>query len=332
MDALSANYDVTLSMRQFIDDNPRLKYVFFGGKGGVGKTVIAGAAALWSARKGNRTLLASTNPVHSLSSLFGRGVFGKPAAVLNEERLHALEIDPRQSQERSKQEIREKIASFVKTTSITTKPEEFIESVLMNPALEESALYESMMDLVFKDEYDLYVFDTAPAAQARRLLGMSRVYSLWIERMLRNRKETKAMQQTLSFTKKSEKDPLTDYLLGVRDRTAKARNLLTDRALTAFFLVTVPESLPIATTARFITWLDEMGIPLGGVILNGLLQKACVTNQTSYFPHSRMAAQEERLAEMRRVFGDKVRAVAPLIQTEATGASLLESLSASLFA
>ena len=54
----------------------------------------------------------------------------------------------------------------------------------MNPAFEESAMFENMIDLMFKDEYDVYVFDTAPTANARRLLGMSKVYSLWVNKML----------------------------------------------------------------------------------------------------------------------------------------------------
>ena len=61
---------ITISMKNYLEKHPRLKYIFFGGKGGVGKTVMAGAAALLSAKQGKRTLLASTNPVHSLSNLF----------------------------------------------------------------------------------------------------------------------------------------------------------------------------------------------------------------------------------------------------------------------
>ena len=76
-------------------DNPRLKYIFFGGKGGVGKTVMAGAAALWSAKQGRKTLLASTNPVHSLSNLFEQNVFGRPVMVCDEAH-DALAIGGRQ--------------------------------------------------------------------------------------------------------------------------------------------------------------------------------------------------------------------------------------------
>jgi arsenite-transporting ATPase len=319
-------------MRKFMEDNPGLKYIFFGGKGGVGKTVMAGAAALWSAKQGKRTLLASTNPVHSLSNLFGQDVFGRPVKVCDDDRCYAFEIDTRDTIERSKQEIREKINWFLKFADITTKAEDFIESATMNPAFEESAMFENMMDLIFKDEYDFYVFDTAPTANARRLLGMSKVYSLWVEKMLKSRQEARSLREVLSFTKKQEKDPLMDYLLGFKDRMAHASRLLTDKALTAFFFVTLPESLPIAVITRFINWFYEFGIPVGGVIVNGLIQKETISDGTVAFVKNRVAMQDEHMAEIWRIFGDQVRAVAPLFETEVKGTAMLQRTADYLFA
>ena len=332
MDNISIKSSITLSMRRFMEENPRLKYIFFGGKGGVGKTVMAGAAALWSAKQGKRTLLASTNPVHSLSNLFGQDVFGKPVVVCNDDRCHAFEIDTRDTIERSKQEIREKINWFLKFADITSKAEDFIESATMNPAFEESAMFENMMDLMFKDEYDFYVFDTAPTANARRLLGMSKVYSLWVEKMLKSREEAKSLREVLSFTKKQEKDPLMDYLLSFKDRMANAQKLLTDKELTAFFFVTLPESLPIAVITRFINWFYEFGIPVGGVIVNGLIQKDQVHEKTVEFVRNRVAMQDEHMAEIWSIFGDKVRAITPLFETEVKGAAMLERTSKYVFA
>ena len=91
---------ITINMRKFLKDRPKLKYIFFGGKGGVGKTVMAGAAALWSAKQGKKTLLASTNPVHSLSTLLEKDVFGKAAVVCDEEKCYAFEIDTRDTIDR----------------------------------------------------------------------------------------------------------------------------------------------------------------------------------------------------------------------------------------
>ncbi|MBI5523881.1 MAG: ArsA family ATPase [Desulfarculus sp.] len=318
--------EVTVSMKKFMEDNSRLKYIFFGGKGGVGKTVMAAASALWSARQGRRTLLASTNPVHSLSNLFGQNVLGQAVTVCNQENCFALEIDTKETIERSKKEIREKINWFLKFADITTNAEEFIESATMNPAFEESAMFENMMDLMFKDEYDFYVFDTAPTANARRLLGMSKVYSLWVEKMLKSRDEAKSLREMLSFSKKDEQDPLMDYLLNFKDRMAHVKELLTDPALTAFFFVTLPEALPIAVITRFMNWFHEFGIPVGGVVVNGLIQRDQVASDAAEFVQNRMAMQAEHMETIWKAFDGDVRALVPLFETEVKGDAMLTRL------
>ena len=322
---------ITIDMQKYMSDRPQLKYIFFGGKGGVGKTVMAGAAALWAAKQGRKTLLASTNPVHSLSNLFEQNVFGKPVVVCDEANCYAFEIDTRDTIERSKKEIREKINWFLKFADITTKADEFIESATMNPAFEESAMFENMMELMFKDEYDFYVFDTAPTANARRLLGMSKVYSLWVQKMLQSREEAKSLREMLSFSKKNEADPLMDYLLSFKDRMAHVKELLTDEALTAFFFVTLPESLPIAVITRFINWFYEFGIPVGGVVVNGVIPKEEVKGDSAEFVRNRVLMQDEHMEEIHRIFGDRVRAIVPLFETEVKGAAMLNRLVGQLF-
>jgi len=322
---------ITTSMTKYMSDHPNLKYIFFGGKGGVGKTVMAGTAALWSAKQGKKTLLASTNPVHSLSNLFEKDVFGKAAVVCDDDKCFAFEIDTKDTIERSKQEIREKINWFLRFADLTTKADDFVESATMNPAFEESAMFENMTDIMFRDEYDFYVFDTAPTANARRLLGMSKVYSLWVEKMLKSREEAKSLREMLSFSKKNEADPLMDYLLGFKERMAKAQSLLTNDQLTAFFFATLPESLPIAVITRFINWFYEFGIPVGGVVVNGIIQKDQVSKDTSEFVLNRVKMQNEHMEEIWQIFGDRVRAVIPLFETEVKGTAMVERMVDHLF-
>ena len=323
---------ITHNMTQYMQAHPKMKYIFFGGKGGVGKTIMAGAAALWFAQQGKKTLLASTNPVHSLSNLLNQDVFGKPVLICDEQQCYAFEIDTKESIERSKQEIREKIAWFLKFADITIKAEEFVESATMNPAFEESAMFENMIDLMFKDEYEIYVFDTAPTANARRLLGMSKVYSLWVDKMLKSRDEAKVMRKALSYTKKVEKDPLMDYLLQFKDRMAHAKVLLTDPAMTSFFFVTLPEALPIAVISRFIQWFHDFGIPVGGVIVNGLIQKETVKADSPEFVRNRVKMQDEHMEEIWQIFKDRVRSVIPLLETEIQGPVMLRRMAQKLFA
>jgi arsenite-transporting ATPase len=321
------------SMQQFLAEHPRLKYTFFGGKGGVGKTVLAGATALGFAQQGRRTLLASTNPVHSLTSLLDQDVFGKPTPVTGVPNLMAYEIDTRDTIERSKQEIREKISWFLKFADIKTRADEFVESATMNPAFEESAMFENMIDLMFEDEYEVYVFDTAPTANARRLLGMSSVYAMWVNKMVKSREEAMSLREMLSYSrKKEEKDPLMEYLLNFRERMEHAKELLTNPELTAFFFVTLPEALPIAVITRFINWFSEFGIPVGGVVVNMLIDETSVADDAPDFVKNRVAMQAEYMDEIWKTFDGNVRALVPLFETEVRGTEMLQRTADRLFA
>jgi arsenite-transporting ATPase len=322
---------ITTSMEGFLGEHPGLKYVFFGGKGGVGKTVMAGATAVWLAGQGRRTLLASTNPVHSLSSCLDCDVFGHVTQVPGVENLFGLEIDTKQVMERSKKEIREKVQWFLKFAEISSKEaNEFVEAATMNPAFEESAMFENMVDLMFRDEYDVYVFDTAPTANARRLLGMSKVYGLWVNKMMKSREEAQSLRELLSFSKKKEDDPLMEYLVDFRERIGHAKELLTDPEKTAFFFVTLPEALPIAVIKRFISWFTEFGIPVGGVVVNQVIEAG--DGELPEFVKNRVAMQGEYMEEIRDTFDDQVRAVLPLYDDELQGVEDLRMASRDLFA
>jgi arsenite-transporting ATPase len=322
---------ITQSMTAYMRAHPSLKYVFFGGKGGVGKTVMAGVTALWYARQGRRTCLASTNPVHSLSGLLDQDVFGRHTPVQGVPNLWAYEIDTKDTIERSKQEIKDKIQWFLKFAEISTRADEFVESATMNPAFEESAMFENMIELMFKDEYDVYVFDTAPTANARRLLGMSKIYSLWVNKMLKSREEARSLREMLSFSKKKEQDPLMEYLLDFQRRMEQARVLLTDAERTAFFFVTLPEALPIAVITRFIQWFHDFGIPVGGVIVNMLIDRSTVSADTAEFVRNRIAMQDEHMATIWEKFDGQVRAIVPLFETEVRGVPMLQRAADALF-
>ena len=318
------------TMQQFLGEHADMKYVFFGGKGGVGKTVLAGASALWFARQGKRTLLASTNPVHSLTSMLDQDVFGVPTLVEGVDNFYAYEIDTKDTIEKSKVEIREKISWFLKFADVKTKADEFVESATMNPAFEESAMFENMIDLMFEDKYETYVFDTAPTANARRLLGMSSVYSLWVNKMLKSREEAKSLRELLSYSKKQEKDPLMEYLLQFRERMAQAKDLLTDDEKTAFFFVTLPEALPIAVVKRFIAWFHDFGIPVGGIVVNMKIEEAAVGEGAPDFVKNRLKMQEEYMEGIWSSFSD-VRAIVPLFETEVRGVEMLERTAQAMF-
>ena len=321
---------IDTSMADYFRQHEGLRYVFFGGKGGVGKTVMAATTAVHLARSGKRTLLASTNPVHSLSGALDQKVSGQATPIQGVDNLWAQEIDTRDAIERSKREIREKIQWFLKFAEISTKADEFVEAATMNPAFEESAMFENMVDMMFKDEYDVYVFDTAPTANARRLLGMSKVYGLWVEKMLKSREEAQSLREVLSFTKKKEEDPLMLYLVDFRERIRHARELLTDPDKTAFFFVTLPEALPIAVISRFIDWFTDFGIPVGGVLVNMVIRPEEGEAEVD-FVRNRIESQAGHLDEIGRRFPGQVRAVVPLYDSDIRGIKSLDRATGAVF-
>jgi arsenite-transporting ATPase len=155
---------------------------------------------------------------------------------------------------------------------------------------------------------------------------------MWVNKMVQSREEAMSLRELLSYSKrKKEKDPLMDYLLNLRMRMGHAKNLLCDDEKTAFFFVTLPEALPIAVIRRFINWFDEFGIPVGGVVVNMLIDKSSVREDTPDFVKNRVAMQEEYMEEIWRVFPD-VRAVLPLFDTEVKGVGMLKRTAEHLFA
>jgi len=143
--------------------------------------------------------------------------------------------------------------------------------------------------------------------------------------MLKSREEARSLRELLSFTKKKEADPLMDYLVSFRDRMAHARDLLTDKELTSFFFVTLPEALPIAVIKRFINWFHDFGIPVGGVVVNMVIQKDQVHAGSPEFVRNRVAMQDAYMKQIWDDFDGNVRALLPLLDNEIRGTKSLDN-------
>lgn len=310
--------------------------MFFGGKGGVGKTAVAGATAFYlSEMLGKKTLISSTNPVHSLSSLFGQDLWKKGTQPVNgTKRLSALEIDVSATIERYKVEIRERLTQFLKFADVPVDVEPFIEIATTNPAFEESAMFDDVVNLVLNEKFDAYVFDTAPVAHTYRLLGMSKVYDLWLHKMIKSREESMSLRAKLSFRKEKiveelRKDPLLMSLAGTKKRTEEARRLLTDAEKTAFFFVTLPLALPIAVIERFITWVQAFQIPVGGVIVNGVIPKS-ESGELSSYVANRVEEQGGYLKTIDEKFPGMVRGLLPLYDRDVNGLEMISRMAQDL--
>jgi len=330
--------DMSLTFKDFIDSKPNLKYMFFGGKGGVGKTIVAAGVAYYlSDILGKKTLISSTNPVHSLSSAFGQDIWGRGIKKIEgSKNLYGLEIDISDTVKKYKNQIRDMVLTFLKYADIPLDPEPFVDVATTNPAFEETAMFEDMMDLLIREEFDAYVFDTAPVAHTYRLLGMSKIYDLWLVKMVKSREEALSTRVKLSFRKDKiieevKKDPLLATLLKTREKTEMGRKLLVDKDKTAFFFVTLPLALPIAVIERFIGWVQAFNIPTGGIIVNGVVpEETCRVENPSPYLVNKIREQEGYLEIIHKKFPGMVRAYIPLYDTEVKGIDMISSVAENL--
>lgn len=303
----------------------RNKYVFFGGKGGVGKTVMAGATAIYLSSLGKRTLLVSTNPVHSLSSCFGQQFIGGETKVEGCDNLYALEIETAETVAKYRDNTRCKILDFLKYADIPIDPTPFVDAATTNPAFEESAMFDNVVDILLSDKYECYVFDTAPVAHTYRLLGMSRMYDMWLGKMIKSRQEAVDLKKSLTFKKEKKEvcDPMVQGLLDSRKKTEEIRKRLTDPELTAFYFVTLPLALPISVVERFIYWVKAFQIPVGGVVVNQIMPQ---TDSGSPFIVNKMNEQKHYLELIDTKFGALVVAKIPQFENEIRGVEMLKKV------
>jgi len=317
-------------------EKPDLKYYFFGGKGGVGKTAVAGATAYYlSEGLGRKVLISSTNPVHSLSSLFGQDLWKKGIRpIQGTKNLSAVEIDISGTIERYKVEIKERLVQFLKFADIPVDVQPFLEIATTNPAFEESAMFDDMTSLIVNEKYDAYVFDTAPVAHTYRLLGMSKMYDLWLLKMAKSREEALSLRAKLSFRREKivqelKKDPLLASLIETRKKTEEGRKLLVDRNKTAFFFVTLPLALPISVIERFIQWVEAFNIPIGGVVVNEVIPIADPAGLSPYVAN-RINEQTGYLRMIQQKFPGMVRAQVPLYEREMNGIEMVAKMAQDL--
>ena len=328
-----------ITFSKFIEQHPNIKFMFTGGKGGVGKTIAAAGIAYYFASQGEKVLLASLNPVHSLSSLFQQDLTGgvvKP--VKGAKNLYAIEVDITERKEKYKAQLAEKLRMFLKWADISMKADEFVDIASTNPAFEESAMFDETMEIMLNksEEYDRVVFDTAAVANAVRLLGLSKIYGLWLSRMIKSRKEALSLRVKLSFRKdrvqeEVKKDPLIADLLEMNERIKKAKKIFNDPERTAFFFVTLPLALPIAVVKRFISMVQGFNIPTGGVIVNQVIPEELVKGKkVSDYMINKYKEQQAYLEIIRRDLWPMVRAIIPLYETEILGVDMVAKVAENL--
>jgi len=297
------------------------RILFFGGKGGVGKTTCASAMALARAKEGKRVLLVSTDPAHSTSD-----IFEKPFS--REEReiypgLTGIEIDADFEARRYIDGVKEQIAKLF-SSSILKEAERQIELASTMPGVEEVALFDRMGELMVThmDSYDLVVFDTAPTGHTMRLLRMPELMASWIEALSRRRRNLMKFGQNIEQAG-SEPDPILATLERRKEKLEGVRARLMQHNFTGFVLVLVPERLPIEESARTAESLRDANVNVCGILVNRVLPD----DLEGDFYLARRRQEQTYREEIRRRFAGYPLMWIPQLETDVYGLKNLERIS-----
>ena len=310
------------------------KFVFFGGKGGVGKTTVASAYGVKCAEAGLRTLVVSTDPAHSTSDVFDQAFTDDPEPVEGRDGLWAMEIDPDEEVEDHLQEIRRTMADQV-SAAIVNEIDRQIELAHRTPGAYEAALFDRFVAVMRdSDEYDRIVFDTSPTGGTLRLLALPDFLGEWIGRLIDKRAGSidlfeKAAIGDREARKRAQDDPIIARLRERKERFEFAAETLREQA--AFFLVMNPDELSIRETERAIGTLREYGLTVRGLVVNRLTPEPDPdeAGRGARYLRERCATERERLAAIRGTFSPPVVATIETRVEEVRG-DLVDEVAAEL--
>jgi arsenite-transporting ATPase len=322
-----------ISLRRIFTENPDRRYIMFGGKGGLGKTTFSAATAYYLARQGYKVLVFSVDPQASLSDIFQRDIFGKgPVEIVPG--LFAQEIDADRRIRAYQEEIRQKIRTMYGFETLPDEVEHYIEAAAAEPAMEESAIFDEVVDIVVAGQYDYYIYDLVPLGHALYYLSMAKVYDEWIERITRLREEMRQYEEMAARLKRDttlEEDKILAELQDIRMRISTSSRILTDRQKTAFFFVLVPEEMVLIDTQKAAQLFRRFNVPISGYIVNRVLPEELARQQIPAYLQNRLQMQRTYLDKIRHLFGDEVLAYVPEFERDVTGLPMIERMAQAMF-
>lgn len=298
-----------------------VRLLLVGGKGGVGKTTISGATAVWAAKNGFKTLLISSDPAHSISDSFEQEIGNKPTPLKGVNNLDGLEIDLKQEMTEIEPLLKKALNEPFEKLGVTGF--DFYSGDLLFPGLDEALAFNKLITYVENPKYDFVIFDTAPTGHTLRFLSLPELLDNWLLKLLKFRS---TIQKIASFFT-GKKDTTIEELEKLSRRVKHTRRLLADPHITSFMFVCIPEAMAVLETKRALHILQDYNITAHSLVVNNVYPDGCDCKMCS----SRRKIQQKYLTRLNEEFPSLSIAKIPLFEDEVKGVPMLEKISQSLY-
>lgn len=279
-------------------ENRETKIVMFCGKGGVGKTTCASATAIHYASEGKRTLLISTDPSPSLTDILEINVMGEITEVKGVQNLAAVELDYDKVLDMWKTKFGDEIFEVI--SSFLPVEEEIIDYIAGAPGIDEEFALSYVLDLYTSGEYDVIVWDTAPAGGTLSLLYLQETF---YNHMRDAAKLYIRLKETLeALTGREKRDPLK--IIGEWEKLAEDVLLMIRAENTVAYLVTIPEGLGVNQTERIKRDLEKFQVNIGGIIINNFIPVEFAVG--SDLLKKRVQVQAQYIDELEKMYSESL--------------------------
>jgi arsenite-transporting ATPase len=248
--------------------------------------------------------------------------------------LFAQEIDADQRIKAYQAEIRQKIFDMYGFDKIPDEIESYIQAAAAEPAMEESAIFDEVVDIVVAGEYDYYIYDLVPLGHALYYLSMASVYDEWIERITKLREDMRQYEEMaaqISRDKEVEEDMILKELQYIKHRIGTSSSILTDREKTAFFFVIIPEEMILIDTQKAAQLFAKFNVPLSGYVVNRVIPESLASQDIPEYLRNRLQMQKGHLKKIDELFGNEVLARIPEFERDITGLPMIERMAEALF-
>jgi arsenite-transporting ATPase len=322
-----------MALTEVFEKYPNRRYIMYGGKGGLGKTTFSAATAYYLAKKGKKVLVFSVDPQASLSDIFERDIFGKGNIEIMPN-LFACEVDADRRVQDYQEEIRQKIISMYGIKKIPEEIESYIKASSAEPAMEESAIFDAVVDIVVKGDFDYYIYDLVPLGHALYYLSMAAVYDAWLEKITDLREQMREYDKAIASMKRektTQEDEIYKELLYIKNRIGASSKIMTDTEKTAFFFVLTPEEMTIIDTEKAAGLFAKYDVPLAGYLVNRVINRDLLNENIPEYLRNRIEMQAGALKMIDDKFGATVYSRVPEFDSEIKGLDIIKKLAEVMF-